>query len=249
MASVSGLLVPNEFVLYCKSITQENPIPGPTGPAGPTGALGPTGTAGITGATGATGETGATGAGVTGVTGDPGPTGPTGDAGPTGATGSGATGATGETGATGATGPTGVGPTGATGTTTITNSGAISATGATGIINASNTGITYDLTTINNGSTKCQTISATVELQPGTTGVGATSGVIFAAVVAPFSSPTRTLFFAMCPKNQINGTLQTTKAEALIVPSDGEIQIAMNAEGLDATSIWAGSFSYTMDAT
>lgn len=189
MSSVNGLLVPNEFNLYCKSITQENPIPGPTGPAGPTG------DAGAIGPTGPTGPTGAAGAGVT-----------------------------------------------------ITNSGVQSVAG-TSVINATNAGITYDLTTIDNGSTKCQTISATVELQPTTVGVADTSGAIFLGVMGVFAVPTRALYFSMAPKNQINGTLQTTKASALLVPTTGEIQIAMNSEGLDNTSIWAGSFSYTTDAT
>lgn len=110
--SISGLLVSNNYNLFCRSITPKIPIIGTKGDKGDTGPIGPKGdTGGGGGGAGATGPTGAKGdTGTTGSTGPKGDTGTKGDIGP----GGGDTGATGATGAKGDIGP-GVGDTGPTG--------------------------------------------------------------------------------------------------------------------------------------
>jgi hypothetical protein len=122
--SVSQLLEPNQFNLYCGDLSFSGILIGPTGPfygvTGPTGGVGPTGPQGAIGPTGFVGPTGPTGfvgpTGYTGTTGPDGRTGPPGGAtGPTGPNSgyTGAIGPVGPTGPTGQVGPTGyVGPTG-----------------------------------------------------------------------------------------------------------------------------------------
>lgn len=142
--SLSEILSPNIYDLYCNTITANSFI----GPG-----FGHTGT---TGQTGNTGATGATGAGMTGFTGN------TGLTGATGATGNTGSGNTGFTGLTGATGNTGAGNTGATGSTGLTGmTGAVGATGVTGAV--SNTLPSINLTNTSNqillGTTNIVTVN------------------------------------------------------------------------------------------
>ncbi len=108
--SISNILTPNNFHIYCHEITADiyNNLPGftgagSTGPTGPAGSIGPTGPTGADGSDGPQGDIGPTGA--DGPQGDIGPTGaegPQGDIGPTGPTGD-----AGSQGNIGPTGPTG----------------------------------------------------------------------------------------------------------------------------------------------
>jgi hypothetical protein len=78
MASIAGILVPNDYNLFCNMYNGNRfPVPGPTGGTGATGATGPVGVTGATGATGNVGLTGPSGAPAGPTGGVTGPVGPT----------------------------------------------------------------------------------------------------------------------------------------------------------------------------
>jgi hypothetical protein len=82
MSSIEGILVPNNYNLFCRLANGSPYNPGGGGPVGPTGVTGATGSIdgylGPTGPKGTTGPSGS-GAGGTGATGPIGPTGPAGN--------------------------------------------------------------------------------------------------------------------------------------------------------------------------
>jgi hypothetical protein len=124
--SLSNLLTPNGYTLYCYDIVTEGGIHGNTGATGPTGNTGPTGYTGPTGATSTiTGPTGLQGLSITGVTGNTGPTGYTGHTGPTGATST-------------ITGPTGPSSSAATTYFSIANNAGNNYTGVSGTVTIPN---------------------------------------------------------------------------------------------------------------